>query len=198
VAVNASLATLLKAAGVSLRFVAPQQFAGKVVSPALEVSYPFVTPDVPNVGSFHGTATLIIGAATAQMSGATPGTPGAGAGSGAGGLPAAGGSGGSPLSSPALSPVLSSPVLSSPSGSSPSGSSPSGSSPLLSSPVASSSPGVGVEPSLPAAVSPAVVPASAVGSPKGFDVESLYLIVILGALAASAAGALIRRVGVRT
>jgi hypothetical protein len=185
VAINATLASLLKGAGVTIQFVAPQQFPGKVVSPAVKLSYPFITPDVPNVGSFRGTATLIIGAATAQMSGASAtGSLGATA---PGAAPASSGGGGS---QPELStPVGSEPVLSE-------GTVPS----TIHSPAGAVSP---VPPSaqtpVPAqAISPAAVPASAVGSPKGFDIESVYLIVVLGALAASAAGALIRRVGVRT
>lgn len=183
VPLNSSLASLLKASGVSLRFVAAQKTPGKVVSPAVELTFPFAMPfPVPNVGQFHGTATLIIGSATAQMSGAAA-TPGTGAGiapGAAGGAPsnAASGTGSvSALGSVAAGDTPTSPSLGTPGISAGNSSVPA---------VAGTTAGPGNSVAAPAAASfPAL------------DVRSLYLMVLLGAIVVSAGGAIIRRVGVR-
>jgi hypothetical protein len=93
VPINSTLATLLKPSGISMRVLMPQQFPGRVVAPALEITMPFAMPfHIPNLGQLSGTVTLTVGSATAQMSGAvadggggpasTAGSPMTGAGSG--------------------------------------------------------------------------------------------------------------------
>jgi hypothetical protein len=184
VPINPALAPLLKAAGISMQFVAPQQTATKVIAPALQITFPFATASIRNVGQFNGSLTVILGSATAEMHAGQQGEPvssgstastATGSGSvsplsvdGAVGLPPTSGGGGtSPV---ALAATPDSPPLSPP------GSPPGGQL------------GAGSQPGTRA------LPAAAV---SGLDVRSLYLLVLLGAVVVSAGGALIRRMGVR-
>lgn len=70
VPLNDSVNGLLKSSGITVQFVAAQQHPDRVVAPALQITFPFAMPfPIPNVGQFHGTATMIVGSATTQMSG---------------------------------------------------------------------------------------------------------------------------------
>lgn len=184
VPLNSALASLLKAAGITIEFVAPQQFPGKVIAPALRIVYPFAMPfAIPNVGKYSGTVTMVVGFATAQMSGVGPSSPSASSasqtppGSSATSLSSAPSSGGSTdvgVGGGSSLPVTSQ-ASPAPSGS---GSYPSAAAPFI--------------PSRTGAAEPV-----AAQSP-GLDLRSLYLIAVIGLIVASTSGALIRRVGVRT
>jgi hypothetical protein len=175
VPINQTLNGLLKASGITMQVVSAQQFPGRVVAPALQVTFPFAMPfKIPNVGQFSGTATLIIGSATAQMSGAAAESGGGGASTGGAGSETAslggGNLGGSQGSSPA--------------GVGASGLAPGGvSSPALASPSA-------VVPAVRSGARPGVLAAT-----SEVDVRSLYLVVLAGVIVAVAAGQVIRRLG---
>jgi hypothetical protein len=188
--INSILDGLLKAAGIKVEMLAAQQFPGKVLAPAMQITFPFAMPfAIPNLGKFSGTVTMIIGSTTAQMSGAAAGaasgdtgaTPAAGsAGSGtstgfgaASGTPAVGSSGGSP-SSPSVGSVPSpSPA----------------SVPLLAAP----------RPSAPSRLASSPVGRRAgLGAIRTLDIRSLYLVLVAGVVVAVASGQLIRRLGVRS
>jgi hypothetical protein len=188
--INSILDGLLKAAGIKVEMLAAQQFPGKVLAPAMQITFPFAMPfAIPNLGKFSGTVTMIIGSTTAQMSGAAAGaasgdtgaTPAAGsAGSGtstgfgaASGTPAVGSSGGSP-SSPSVGSVPSpSPA----------------SVPLLAAP----------RPSAPKRLASSPVGRRAgLGAIRTLDIRSLYLVLVAGVVVAAASGQLIRRLGVRS
>jgi hypothetical protein len=70
VPLNSTLAGMLKATGITVEVVAAQQFADRVVAPALRVTFPLAVPGA-NAGDSRGTATVIIGSAMAQMAGVT-------------------------------------------------------------------------------------------------------------------------------
>ena len=67
VPLNPTLESVLKASGISVRFVAPQTYPNRVVAPALEVTMPFDSTPIPGVGQYKGTMTLTMGFATAAM-----------------------------------------------------------------------------------------------------------------------------------
>jgi hypothetical protein len=177
--INQTLNGLLKASGVTVQVVAPEQFSDRVVAPALQITFPFAMPfAVPNVGKFSGTVTVIIGSATAQMSGAAAGGS-TGVGEGATpagttttpasadlGVPGTAGGGAGPASAPTLGQA----------------GSPSPSTPVLASPSSAGRTGR---------------PAALLGT-QAIDVRSLYLVVVAGVIVAVAAGQLIRRLGGRT
>src|SRR5439155_15478256 len=74
VPINETLNTMLKQSGITVEVVSAQTFPGRVVAPALKITMPFAMPfQVPNVGQFSGTATVIIGSATAELRGAETG-----------------------------------------------------------------------------------------------------------------------------
>lgn len=66
VAVNSSLADMLKGTGITVELVAPQNFPDRVVAPAIRISFPFAIPGAKD----SGTATMIIGSATTSLVGA--------------------------------------------------------------------------------------------------------------------------------
>lgn len=69
-AINATLAKLLGQSKISVEVVAAQEFPDRVVAPAVKITLPFSMPvAVPNFGQFSGTATLILGSATASLVG---------------------------------------------------------------------------------------------------------------------------------
>jgi hypothetical protein len=77
---NSGLADLLKASGITVSIVPAAHYdaSGTVISPALQISFPFAMPiEIPNVGQYSGTVTMTIGSAVAQMTGAGSGATGA-------------------------------------------------------------------------------------------------------------------------
>jgi hypothetical protein len=66
VPLNPALDSVLKASGISIRFVAAQTYPNRVVAPALEVTMPFDSGPIPG-GQYKGTMTLTLGFATAAM-----------------------------------------------------------------------------------------------------------------------------------
>jgi hypothetical protein len=66
VPLNQTLESVLKASGISVRLVAPQTYPNRVVAPALEVTMPFDTGEIPG-GQYKGTITLTMGFASAAM-----------------------------------------------------------------------------------------------------------------------------------
>ena len=66
VPLNQTLESVLKASGISVRFVAPQTYPNRVVAPALEVTMPFNSGEIPG-GQYKGTITLTMGFASAAM-----------------------------------------------------------------------------------------------------------------------------------
>jgi hypothetical protein len=66
VPLNPALESVLKESGISIRFVAPQTYENRVVAPALEVTMPFDSTEIPG-GQYKGTMTLRMGFATAAM-----------------------------------------------------------------------------------------------------------------------------------
>jgi hypothetical protein len=188
--INQTLNALLKASGITVQVVSAQQFPGRVVAPALQLTFPFTMPfKVPGLGQFSGRVTLIIGSATAQISGASsaganqagdggpPGLLGAsgstpsgsdlGSGSTAGGSAPrdAGGSVGSP--SPVAASVSPSPVADPA---------------LASSPTLSGGPRAGGR-------------SAAASRLAALDVRSLYLVLLVGAIVLVGAGQVVRRLG---
>jgi hypothetical protein len=173
-----------------VQVVSAQQFPGRVTAPALQLTFPFTMPfKVPGLGQFSGRVTLIIGSATAQISGASsaganqagdggpPGLLGAsgstpsgsdlGSGSTAGGSAPrdAGGSVGSP--SPVAASVSPSPVADPA---------------LASSPTLSGGPRAGGR-------------SAAASRLAALDVRSLYLVLLVGAIVLVGAGQVVRRLG---
>ena len=67
VPLNPTLESVLKASGISVRFVASQSYPNRVVAPALEVTMPFDSTSIPALGQYKGTMTLTMGLATAAM-----------------------------------------------------------------------------------------------------------------------------------
>jgi hypothetical protein len=67
VPLNPTLESVLKASGISVRFVAPQTYPNRVVAPVLEVTMPFDSGSIPALGQYKGTLTLTMGFATAAM-----------------------------------------------------------------------------------------------------------------------------------
>ena len=204
VPINPTLHELLKASGISVQVVSAQSFPDRVVAPALQITVPFAMPGaIPN--QVHGTATLIVGSATAQMSGAA--TPNVNLGSSADVVPSSMGldsstavvpSGGDPGSS-----------ISAPSGGALGSSTPVGASgrdPASFGLPAHGGPGTltgtTVAPSPRASRAPAgtmglggrAVSAAVVDN---MDVRPMYLIILAGALAALGLGEMIRQGGRR-
>ena len=66
VPLNPTLESVLKASGISVRFVAPQTYPNRVVAPALEVTMPFDSGEIPG-GQYKGSITLTMGFASAAM-----------------------------------------------------------------------------------------------------------------------------------
>lgn len=62
--VDSSLTNLLSAAGISVKFIEPQEFDNTVVAPTIEITMPF---EVPEIGP--GTMTVVFGYTSATMSG---------------------------------------------------------------------------------------------------------------------------------
>lgn len=188
--INAVLEQLLSSAGIHLEFLAAEEFPDRVVAPALRLTVPFETPNVPNVGEFDGEITVILGAATAELTGAavpvrpptTPGGTGGSTGSGgaATGGANAGGSGGS-----------STPSRPTGAGSTPRTSAGTGTGTGL---PATNPGGTGAGADL--AGGEAIDPVPTSFLLPALDVSSVYLVLALGAIAIAVAGITIRRTGV--
>jgi hypothetical protein len=200
--INSTLNSLLKASGIKMEVLTAQQFPGKVLAPALQITFPFAMPfAIPNVGKFSGTVTMIIGSTTAQMSGSAADAGGASGGtSGSSGSVGSSGSGdsgsvaASPTSGSASDTSSASSAASPSSGSSGGSLSGGGSTPTASSPMLAS----------PSGSKPSRLAGGPVGRRAGFgsthplDVSSLYLVVVVGVIVAVASGQLIRRLGARS
>jgi hypothetical protein len=198
VPINSTLATLLKASGISMRVLTAQQFPGRVVAPALEITMPFAMPfHIPNLGQLSGTVTLTVGSATAQMSGAV--ADGGGGPASTAGSPTTGASSG-------FTPAAASGPVSSGSGPADVSATP-GAAGTPASPVGS--PGVSsLSPSL-ASRNPNRSGNSGQGgsrqasrlllaATRTLDLRNSYLILVAGAMTALAAAWLIRRMGGQT
>jgi hypothetical protein len=199
--INSTLNSLLKASGIKMELLPAQQFPGKVLAPALQVTVPFAMPfAIPQVGKFSGTVTMIVGSTTAQMSGSAADS-GSGSGGTAGSSGSVGSSGSGDSGSVAAPPASGSPAdtsgapgAASPSSGSPGGLSGGGSTPTASSPLLAS----------PSGSKPSRLASGPVGRRAGFgsthplDVSSLYFVVVVGVIVAVASGQLIRRLGVRS
>lgn len=182
VPLNSSLNSLLKSSGITMQFVAAERFPDRVVAPALQITMPFAMPfKVPNVGQFSGTLTVIIGSATAQLSGAAA-EAGVGGESGPGLATSTEGS--------ASSGELAVPGAEVPAngGKTPESLSLAG--------VPTTSGGSPSAPSLalPRSAAPAdrARPVALAGA---IDVRSMYLVILVGVMVAVGAGQLIRRLG---
>lgn len=189
--INDLLQGLLGPLGITLEFLTAQEFPDRVVAPALRLSVPFETPNIPNVGQFDGSITVILGAATAELTGAAvPSRP--------------------PTTTPVTTPTTSgsgstgggssTPPRSTGGGSTGSGSGSTGSTPRTSTgsglpPTnAGSTGGTGGGEDLAGGEAIDPVPTSALL--PAVDVSSVYLVLALGAIAIAVAGITIRRTGV--
>mgnify|MGYP001426172799 CR=1 FL=1 len=178
---NATLASLLSAAKISVTVLAAQSYPGRVVAPALRITGPV---SVKNVGSGPGSYTLTIGGASAAMltSGLAeaPATPvGARADSPVGPSAATGAT--APITVPPLPPAGSAAGVQQ--GATPTP--PSALSPVQAGSPSQTAVALGPESARPLAVR------------DDFDITSLYLIVAVMAVVMWAAGQLIRLLGVR-
>ena len=70
---NDTLADLLESADMSVQFLEAQEFEDRVVAPGLRITMPYTMPLIPQVGQFSGTATMTIGQATASLVAGTSG-----------------------------------------------------------------------------------------------------------------------------
>jgi hypothetical protein len=174
--VNETLARMLAGSNLTVKLVHAQQYAGRVLSPAVEITMPFSMPfKVPQIGQYSGTMTITIGQATAAMTGATAEA----------GIGSAGSDVGSATPTTPATPATAGSVGSAAAGQQ--GATPAGTGAVPSAPVVAA----------PTARTNPVRPAGSVGLIGFFDVRSLY--ALLGACAVMAWGLvqLIRILGVR-
>jgi hypothetical protein len=169
--INDTLAKLLRPSGLTVTVVKPQVSAGRVVAPALQISGPAT---IPGISTGPGGFTITIGSTSAALgtpTGSAPiNTPSPSShGSVAAAPPAAGlsTSTGVPLPTSVGTP-----------------SAPNASPPVASAPLAAQSPA-------------AVVPQRIASVRRGFDIRSLYIVLVTVAFAVWLLGQVFRLVGVR-
>jgi hypothetical protein len=170
-----TLADLLASADMSVQFLEAQEFEDRVVAPGLRITMPYTMPLIPQVGQFSGTATMTIGQATASLVAGTSGS----------------------LDAPADIPLDSTPLpgdaVALPDASFPTIGDEGGlDTPPLPTPGPESAPG-----SLNDSSGSGVQPVAAIGPESLIGIESVYLVVVAGAVLALAGGNLIQRLGGR-
>ena len=167
--INGALEQILRGAAISIKVLRAQSFPNRVVAPALVITMPFSVPYyLPQLGRISGTMVVTFGSATASLSSAAQGGVG---GVGGVGLPEV-----SPLTSDGH--------------------------------VTRGLPAIGADSFAPgparSSITPAAAPPSSAETPVPisfiglFSIRSVYLLVLLGALAAWVLGQFVRIQGVRS
>jgi hypothetical protein len=172
---NDTLVDLLDATGLTVELLRAEEMEDRVVAPGVRMTIPFSTPVIPQVGQYSGTATITIGQATASLLAGAPGAP-----DGFSFLPPEpAGTGSSDIGLPDLG-----------------GAGGSVTPPI---PAPGAGPASAPSPSAPSdgGADPGFQPAAAIRPEALLGIESVYLMIVAGALLAAASGNLIQRLGGR-